>query len=257
MSSSYGLVFSNTGHCGTFVQRISFSFRKCLLNFSDYISHLHSEKPSALPSWVEHVRRRKKTDIIDFSIYTPNRDFRIVQSAKFVDLCKRHLFVYDPVLKRVCPHRVLSVSEYKKSLANVLQSPVTPINILLFGKARMNITSVMTNQFPEDYHDLKPSEISNLFPRIMEYFQSIVSRLWPAPLLPPSSKCRHERGYVNWASYRGRSTTHKGYLVISILKNKFCTNVMRSHKSNGIYFVLDLQTNTFIQKCHDRNCCNY
>ena len=30
-----GLVFSNTGHCGAFVQRISFSFRKCLLNFSD------------------------------------------------------------------------------------------------------------------------------------------------------------------------------------------------------------------------------
>ena len=83
----YGLVFSNTGHCGTFVQRICSSFQKCLLNFSDQISHLHTEKPSALPSWVEHVRRRKKTDIIDFSIYTPNRDFRIVQSAMFEDLC--------------------------------------------------------------------------------------------------------------------------------------------------------------------------
>ena len=121
----------------------------------------------------------------------------------------------------------------------------------------MNITGVISNKFHEDYQHLIPSEISTLFPRIMEYFQSIVAKLWPAPLLPPSSKCRHERGYVNWASYRRRSTTHEGYLVISILKNKFCTNVMRSHKSNGIYFVLDLETNTFIQKCHDKNCCNY
>ena len=121
----------------------------------------------------------------------------------------------------------------------------------------MNIIGVMTNQLTDDRENMNSSEISKLFPHIMEYFQSIVAKLWPAPLLPPSSKCPHERGYVNWVSYRGSSSTHKGYLVISILKNRFCVNIMRSHKSNGIYFVLDLETKSFIQRCHDRSCRNY
>ena len=141
-----------------------FQFSKVLVEFLwlDFRSTLRKTISSTiLGSWVEHVRRRKKTDIIDFSIYTPNRDFRIVQSAKFEDLCKRHLFIYNPVLKRTCPNRILSVSEYKKSLANVLQSQVTSIKVILFGKARMNITVVISNKFREDYQHLIPSEICN------------------------------------------------------------------------------------------------
>ena len=101
------------------------------------------------------------------------------------------------------------------------------------------------------------NEISTRFPVIMNYFRRSVVKLWPAPLLPPSLDRRRQTGVINWVAYRQGGQGHAGYLTISILNNRFCFNVMRDHKSNGIYFVVNLQENTFIQKCHDQSCCDF
>lgn len=35
---------------------------------------------------------------------------------------------------------------------------------------------------------------------------------------------------------------------------RYCENINRSHKSNGIYYVVNLREGNFVQKCHDPDC---
>ncbi len=38
---------------------------------------------------------------------------------------------------------------------------------------------------------------------------------------------------------------------------RYCANIGRHHKSNGVFFVVDLATRTMIQKCYDPDCKNF
>ncbi|KAK9787246.1 hypothetical protein WJX73_007781 [Symbiochloris irregularis] len=48
-----------------------------------------------------------------------------------------------------------------------------------------------------------------------------------------------------------------GALLLSMAHNRFCNNVGRPHKSNGIFYVIDLTDGTWYQKCFDPDCRNY
>ena len=43
-------------------------------------------------------------------------------------------------------------------------------------------------------------------------------------------------------------------IVYSIDGNRFCFNIQRQHKSNGVYYVVDLEKGEFYQKCFDPDC---
>ncbi|KAI9326127.1 hypothetical protein BDR26DRAFT_877964 [Obelidium mucronatum] len=43
-------------------------------------------------------------------------------------------------------------------------------------------------------------------------------------------------------------------LLYAISGNKFCFNVQRHHKSNGVYYTVDLKRGVFNQRCHDYDC---
>ena len=38
------------------------------------------------------------------------------------------------------------------------------------------------------------------------------------------------------------------------LKNRFCKNIGRNHRRNGIFFVIDIENFTFTQRCTDNDC---
>jgi len=45
-------------------------------------------------------------------------------------------------------------------------------------------------------------------------------------------------------------------LTFDILKNRWCENIGRPHKSNHIMMVADLRLGVYYQKCHDPDCQN-
>jgi Herpesviridae UL52/UL70 DNA primase len=47
--------------------------------------------------------------------------------------------------------------------------------------------------------------------------------------------------------------TH-GTICYEIARNRFCANIGRQHRSNGVYIVVDLDRRTLYQKCHDPVC---
>ncbi|CCW66114.1 unnamed protein product [Phytomonas sp. Hart1] len=46
-------------------------------------------------------------------------------------------------------------------------------------------------------------------------------------------------------------------LILSLGGTRYCQNVMREHKSNNIYLVVNLIKKTWVQKCHDPDCSHY
>ena len=73
------------------------------------------------------------------------------------------------------------------------------------------------------------------FPWVDEFVRSIIGR----------------EGYVRSVAHFADSDT----LVYSIGGNyRYCANVGRHHKSNGVYFVASLASRTMRQKCYDPDC---
>ena len=53
----------------------------------------------------------------------------------------------------------------------------------------------------------------------------------------------------SWALLDGGSL-----LLLNIRGNRWCGNVGREHRSNGVFFVVDLQQGTWTQRCYDPDC---
>ncbi|CCW63028.1 unnamed protein product [Phytomonas sp. EM1] len=47
------------------------------------------------------------------------------------------------------------------------------------------------------------------------------------------------------------------YAILSLGGTRYCQNVMREHKSNNVYLVMDLVKRTWVQKCFDPDCSQY
>lgn len=63
-------------------------------------------------------------------------------------------------------------------------------------------------------------------------------------------------GFVrSWCCYESKSGRKK--LRLDIGGNRWCLNKNRQHKSNHIYFIVDLWRGVFFQKCHDADCVNF
>ena len=43
-------------------------------------------------------------------------------------------------------------------------------------------------------------------------------------------------------------------LIYNISNNRFCYNIGREHKSNGVYYVVDFRINVIYQRCYDHDC---
>ncbi|TMW55997.1 hypothetical protein Poli38472_008645 [Pythium oligandrum] len=43
-------------------------------------------------------------------------------------------------------------------------------------------------------------------------------------------------------------------IVYHMMRNRWCENIQRAHKSNNVMFVVDLITRTYCQRCHDPHC---
>ena len=49
----------------------------------------------------------------------------------------------------------------------------------------------------------------------------------------------------------------RGILLVGLMGTRYCGNVRRQHRSNGVYIVVDYRDRCFYQKCFDPDCRNY
>ncbi|KAL6750801.1 hypothetical protein V8C86DRAFT_2798799 [Haematococcus lacustris] len=73
-----------------------------------------------------------------------------------------------------------------------------------------------------------------------------------APGCPPAPR---ERNVRSWSYTRDLPAAHS--MLYNVQGSRWCGAVERQHRSNGVYYVADLKTGTWQQRCYDPLCRDY
>ena len=79
----------------------------------------------------------------------------------------------------------------------------------------------------------------------------------PYPELDAFIATQIRRGGVQGVVRRWMYFNSSSMMLYDIDKNHFCEHVNRPHKSNHIYFIVDMKHGVFYQKCHDPDCVDF
>eukprot|EP00927_Polykrikos_kofoidii_P061207 TRINITY_DN56073_c0_g1_i1.p1 TRINITY_DN56073_c0_g1~~TRINITY_DN56073_c0_g1_i1.p1 ORF type:complete len:857 (+),score=139.13 TRINITY_DN56073_c0_g1_i1:85-2655(+) len=188
--------------------------------------------------------------IVDESVYTRNRCFRVLFSSKFGK--KRPLRLVSGISTRASP-----ALQLLESLATHV-----PDNTPFFTHEKLPAdfgtdgSCTRTAQIPKEaqpkslhHTECKPSSIPAgrdfLFKGLVDVWDQVRRQYEQGPAFsaPPTviQKCLDMGGDGNM-------------FVVSLTHNRFCMCKGGSHQSNGVYLVVNVNRGTFYQKCHDIDC---
>ena len=120
-----------------------------------------------------------------------------------------------------------------------------------FPVYRLNNTNAIINI--QELRNIPPrsNKLANeQYPKLKTYFATKVLPSWPQLLkssLPPFQPI----GVITNVEHQRHS---RNFVYVKVIVNKFCHNVQRQHRSNNIYFVVELQQFVFRQGCYDIAC---
>ena len=69
--------------------------------------------------------------------------------------------------------------------------------------------------------------------------------------------CRQSPGGGRHASIRSWASLGDSVLIFNLPGYRYCGNVGREHKSNGVFIVVDTSERVWYQKCYDPDCARY
>ena len=100
-----------------------------------------------------------------------------------------------------------------------------------------------------------PDKVYLRFPKVIDYFRDNVVRRWGTSQHICSDGTEHLLG----CSMKGRIgkvifRENNYRLIVTVRGNRFCMNVRKQHKSNSIYFVVDIENYCYNQRCHNEEC---
>ena len=206
----------------------------------------------------------KRTSVIDLGVYTRNRSFRIFQSCKFGKTAvlktakstvpgANKLLSLRSFAKRDEIYRpILRLSYVVPYNAHKVQSAWDP-NALPYGIISENGKSYFVcppSQFSSSHikHQVNASGECSITRNVSSRFRETS----PLPDLDA-----FVRGLMNRGGAQGelRSWSWNWHrIVYQVDKNRWCENVARSHKSNGIMMNADLRNGYVYQTCWDPDC---
>ncbi|XP_011301304.1 DNA-directed primase/polymerase protein [Fopius arisanus] len=229
------VAFKHNIHAGRFIKSIISEIEEYVASngsaFHEVLSFFPLKDLAAL--FVE--TGKKKTIFVDTMVYTKNRHFRIFKATKWGKLS--HLEVstdctYEPTDQR--KDKMLSI--FLDSLISFFPDNST-LTLLEFN----HDSSIDIKKFPrglsQNHRFLTQNNATmteSPYPTIDKFIGKLV-----------------HPGHIRCSIYFEDSKT----VIYEILGNRFCANINRHHKSNNIYFVVDLKEKIYYQKCHDEEDC--
>lgn len=209
--------------------------------------------------------------IFDLAVYTKNRLFRLLHSTKFgksVFLERAPSCVY-PVsggerglfaASLVCYH-----PDRPPPPSTAVGAP-PPLRVLMCDAQDVPPLSVpfRTGHTPRTGQVVsRPGTSASPFPLLDDFVRLLITgadageaaTAGQGPLVrPPPSSTASVSGYVkSWLYFADTRT-----LAYNIGGGyRYCNNIGRHHKSNGVYLVADLVRGELVQKCYDPECAGY
>lgn len=171
----------------------------------------------------------------DEAVYTKNRHFRIYKSTKWnknSPLLLSPNNQYQPVL--IAKERLAEQQLFLDSLITYTGETSQNLTILEYGAQQKVYVVKGASKLPDC--PVVSEGIRSPHPPVDRFIQRLV-----AP------------GSIRRSVY----SSSLNRIVYDISGNRFCHNIGRQHKSNNVYYVVDLGNFNYCQKCHDPDCSGY
>lgn len=222
------ILFPNNKVCGQFVNRVIADINKarnenCLL-YGKFGANI-------LESQYKFIDNDKKKIIIDATIYTRNRQFRMLGSCKFG---RNDIF------------QLSSLNKFKhtpKDLKNAVEISLVGNYDQTCEEDERRIFSLA--QF-ESHVVASPSELVSSIKKVAPSSSDI------EPVYKSHFETMAKPGKIRNVTPLGNDR-----FVINFVNYRYCANVGRDHASNNIYIIFDQRNKTSEQKCHDEACKNF
>eukprot|EP00929_Paragymnodinium_shiwhaense_P076511 TRINITY_DN39358_c0_g1_i1.p1 TRINITY_DN39358_c0_g1~~TRINITY_DN39358_c0_g1_i1.p1 ORF type:complete len:462 (-),score=110.96 TRINITY_DN39358_c0_g1_i1:400-1785(-) len=196
--------------------------------------------------------------LIDEGVYTRNRSFRVLFHKKFG--------------KEVA--LALPKQDAKRALGRAA-TPALQLLLTLVSYVPANVASFRHALLPEDYRHADVPQASFKRPRTscdsgaeasdapspaaldavaLDNIYKHVAECWDSV-----RACNEPEAAKSAAAtvIRGVKVMDEQFQAVSLGNNRYCLCKSASHKSNGVYLVLDLVQRTYHQKCFDPDCKHY
>ncbi|CAJ1448320.1 unnamed protein product, partial [Effrenium voratum] len=232
------LAFQNNAQAGFFIRRFMDFVREQRQAGDTSASLLFARtKPKASAKGAEKPEPEPEASIVDESVYTRNRCFRVLFSTKFGK--NRPLL---PTWSAAPPAQQLleSLASCVPEGTPLFRHPMIPpdwqhedMKVGRSGKRPDRREPSEVVEVP-----CNASEHSALFRHLIELWDDIRSKNEPTSTHVPT---RVQRSLL----------MSSDYMVVSLANNRFCFKKGVSHKSNGVYLVINQKRWVAYQKCHD------
>jgi hypothetical protein len=170
----------------------------------------------------------KRVPFVDLAVYTKNRNFRILGSSK--------------IAKNIPLVDIRGVDLDFETFCNTLVIDEVTQATTILKLAKNSEQLAKSSRMPFNCNDNQYEMINTSpWPELDAYIIREISTL--------STSVPKIRGV--------RFIEESWQIIYYISNNRFCHSVQREHKSNGVYYVLDLQENHYYQKCFDIDCRNF
>lgn len=182
----------------------------------------------------------------DQGVYTKNRNFRIYRSTKIGK--NSHLLISDQnMFKPSAKGRKGSFSKDPDYLM-FLDSLVSNVSMHVGGKDVNVLTCESCGKSSKTPIKGEAQDLSTQVPSQSGFEHS------PYPIIDLFVSSVINKGDVQGVIRRWVFFPQGKLLTYDILKNQWCENIGRPHKSNHIMIVVDLKRGVYYQKCHDPDC---
>jgi hypothetical protein len=251
-----GRLFRDNRHCGSFCRRLVAEFRQRLL--------------VTLPSG-------ELGTVVDTSVYSRNRLFRLYLSSKFgktavlapaqgctfagvdestpegvVALLEASLVAplggADLIANK--PELVLECSSSSSSSDSNSGSSSSSAAMCSLGPPQLQAELPIAGQRRAGFREAGDIGLApaSEWPHVELCVLAHAARAGGSALPPPSVRA--------WELECGPENERR-LLTLHMQRHRFCHRIARAHKSNNVYYVVDLKAGSFVQRCHDPDCRGY
>lgn len=224
-----GIAFATNAHVGSFVRMVCNEVRLWHAGIEPI------EVPGILPQNVKDlfVCDSKDSEVLfcDEGVYSRNRNFRLFLSTKLGQNFPLVIAEENEYLPNHDPGGCTDRQIFFDSLITLVDSTCKIL------------TCRDTEQLPKEQL-CKSNRMGNTYSDVEGFRQS------PYPEIDAFIQGLIGSGSIQSWHYFSQSEV----IVYNIVRFRYCSNIRREHKSNNIFYVVNLKTASYYQKCHDPDC---
>ncbi|CAI5714830.1 unnamed protein product [Hyaloperonospora brassicae] len=261
-------LFADNSHAGAFVRELVNDLVGSIANGGAHYGQLLT--PFLVNSVSEDDAVGVKQLFIDTGVYTRNRMFRVLGSSKYKKqaiLCPLNASLPSTELDQALFLSTL-VCPYPDLTAVKLEQQTKPFR-LLRCKSSHAVSRSGRHLITSGARSIATSSVecqSSIYPALDAFVRSrattggvqgeirAVQMLYPSSLDVPNAMPCEMLDQEQSAAIKTPSPPDPWMIIYHMMRNRWCANIGRPHKSNNVMYIVDIDQRVFYQKCHDPVC---